>query len=191
MTKEQYLFLLRCELEGQLPAEELEDTLRYYAEYLEEAGPEGEREAFVALGSPDRLARKILGQSDGAELPVAAERWGGTGGGRDTGTARVLLPSWAFIAVALTEGELTSGVWGGTILARGLGGVICILVGLGLFTGGWFLGGLAGKLYTAGGGLIIVAIGIVMVLGAALLIWGLVKLLKLLWERYVEGEGGQ
>ena len=49
MTVEQYLFLLRSELTGSMPQEELEDILRYYTEYFEEAGPERERDVMVEL----------------------------------------------------------------------------------------------------------------------------------------------
>ena len=41
MTVEQYLFLLRSELTGSMPQEELEDILRYYTEYFEEAARSG------------------------------------------------------------------------------------------------------------------------------------------------------
>ena len=62
MTKEQYLFLLRAELDGYLSPEELEDILRYYSEYFEEAGQEQERNVMIELGSPQRLAERILEQ---------------------------------------------------------------------------------------------------------------------------------
>lgn len=58
MTAEHFLNRLRQEL-SDLPFAEREAALRYYTEYLAEAGPEHEEEAVDALGSPYDVAQQI------------------------------------------------------------------------------------------------------------------------------------
>ena len=78
MTAERFLSMLRQEL-ADLPFEEREAALRYYTEYLAEAGPDHEEAAVEALGSPYEVAQQL--RQDGlagstlspAKPPVAAE----------------------------------------------------------------------------------------------------------------------
>lgn len=59
MTAEEFMRRLRQELAA-LPFEEREAALRYYTEYLIEAGSENEQEALRTLGSPEQVAAQIL-----------------------------------------------------------------------------------------------------------------------------------
>ena len=61
-TKETYLAALERELRPMDPQERLE-ALEYYREYLEEAGPERERQVIEGLGSPKELAAQLMAQS--------------------------------------------------------------------------------------------------------------------------------
>ncbi len=59
MTAEEFMRRLRQELSA-LPFEEREAALRYYTEYLIEAGSEHEQEALRALGTPEQVAAQII-----------------------------------------------------------------------------------------------------------------------------------
>lgn len=59
MNKNAWLKELSRELERRMPDREREDTLRYYEEYFEEAGPEREGSVLEELGDPGALARRL------------------------------------------------------------------------------------------------------------------------------------
>lgn len=58
MTKTEFLSRLAEELNG-ISAEEREEALNYYSEYLDEAGEENEEAAIEELGGPEKVARII------------------------------------------------------------------------------------------------------------------------------------
>ena len=58
MTKTEFLSRLAEELKG-ISAEEREEALNYYSEYLDEAGEENEEAAIEELGGPEKVARTI------------------------------------------------------------------------------------------------------------------------------------
>lgn len=58
MTKTEFLSRLAEELKG-ISAEEREEALNYYSEYLDEAGEENEEAAIEELGGPEKVARII------------------------------------------------------------------------------------------------------------------------------------
>lgn len=184
MTKEQYLFLLRAELTGRMSHEEMEDILQYYTEYFEDAGPERERDVMMSLGSPQRLAEKILGQAPREEMvPMEAdyrqiEELAGTGW---------RIPRQALIALAVIGGIVGLPTVLSVILGLGIGGVVCILVGLGVTGYGIGQFGLAAKLYLGGGGLAVLAVGLLMLLGAIALSRGVVWLVKWVYNHLREG----
>ena len=90
MTSREYLEALGEALSTLVPDRERSETLRYYEEYFEEAGPEREAELMEELGSPEDLARKIAregGFSGGPEEPAPKRhlnRWE-VGGGHHRG----------------------------------------------------------------------------------------------------------
>ena len=59
MNKREFLQALDDALSTLVPDRERQETLRYYREYFEEAGPEREAEVIQELGDPVLLAQKI------------------------------------------------------------------------------------------------------------------------------------
>lgn len=175
MNKEQYLFLLRAELTGRMSHEEMEDILQYYTEYFEDAGPERERDVMVSLGSPQRLAEKILGQDVPEKMaPMeAAYRQVEEPVGKGWH-----IPRQALIALAVIGGIVGLPTVLSVVLGLGIGGVICVLVGLGVTGYGIGQFGLAAKLYLGGGGLAVLAVGILMLLGSVAVSRGVIWLVK-------------
>lgn len=65
MTRAEFMGQLGVLLLG-LPAEEREDALRYYQDFLDAAGPGNEAATLAELGSPEAVAEKILSDHDAA-----------------------------------------------------------------------------------------------------------------------------
>lgn len=98
MDKNAYLKELSRHLSRRMPEREREDTLRWYEEYFQEAGPEREAEVIKELGSPETVARRV------------AEEGGWTqekGRGRRRGMA-VGIAAAAVLLIAV----LCAGIWG-------------------------------------------------------------------------------
>lgn len=62
MTREEFLQALRDKLAA-LPIEERDDAVKYYSEYLDEAGAENEQQAIDELGDIQRVANVIIANS--------------------------------------------------------------------------------------------------------------------------------
>ena len=60
MTKDDFLTTLRTLIQD-MPPEDRRDVMNYYTEYFEDAGPEREQEVLCQLGSPEQVAREVLG----------------------------------------------------------------------------------------------------------------------------------
>ncbi len=190
MTRDQYMILLRAELMGKLPEGELEDILRYYNEYIEDAGPEHERDVMIELGSPERLAQKILGEVPQPEAPDPGVNFDydyQPQGGVCEPQCNGPLPAWAFIAIAVCVGVVAAPVLLGLTLGLGIAGIACIATGVGIAAGGFAVGGLAIKLYALGGGIMVMAVGMLLIFLTAHLVEGVIKLCRRLWARYVVG----
>jgi len=69
MTKSEFIGTLRSRLTGEVSASELENTIRYYEEYISEAMSNGKTEEQVLqeLGSPLLIARTIIDTSKGKD----------------------------------------------------------------------------------------------------------------------------
>ncbi|MDE7262507.1 MAG: DUF4097 family beta strand repeat-containing protein [Oscillospiraceae bacterium] len=96
MDKNAYLKELSRHLPRRMPAREREDTLRWYEEYFQEAGPEREAEVIEELGSPETVARRV------------AEEGGWT---QEKGRSRRMVVGTAVAAVLLIA-ALCAGIWG-------------------------------------------------------------------------------
>lgn len=59
MKREEYLASLGRELR-RLPKEDYDEAMAYFIEYLDEAGPDNEQQAFEDLGSPQQAAEEII-----------------------------------------------------------------------------------------------------------------------------------
>lgn len=70
MDRTAYLRALYDALTELVPAQERAEILRYYEEYFDDAGPEGEASVIESLGDPRELARKLAAEA-GYEAPAA------------------------------------------------------------------------------------------------------------------------
>ncbi len=200
MSKETYLRFLRAYLTGRLPADEMEEIVRYYTEYFEDAGEGQEKAVMVELGSPERLAQQILGQRGQEYLaPTEEPDYGYRQEGEYTEpnyvpANRGEMPKWAFILLLVTAAIFAGPPLLAVVFGLGLAGVLCIFIGLRIAIGGIRGLSLAGFLFQSGGGLIAVAVGILLLLGAFLTAWLVFRLIC--WfratfvERSVEYEEG-
>lgn len=96
MDKNTYLKELSRHLARHMPKQELEDTLRWYEEYFQEAGPEREAEIIEELGSPDALASRLAREGGWSEKKTPSSKW---------------KPLGIALAVLLLLGALSIGVW--------------------------------------------------------------------------------
>ena len=86
MDKNAYLKELSRHLPRRMPKREREDTLRWYEEYFQEAGPEREAEVIEELGSPETVARRVAEEGGWTQ-----EKGRGQGMAVGIATAAVLL----------------------------------------------------------------------------------------------------
>ena len=70
MDRRAYLQALDEALSGLVPGQERAEILRYYGEYFDEAGPEGEASVMERLGNPAELAKKLAAEA-GYDAPAA------------------------------------------------------------------------------------------------------------------------
>lgn len=184
MTKTEYLSALRGALTG-MTSDERETAVKYYEEFFDEAGDENEQDVIADLGSPEKLAKSILDdqnenggfvyteryaenppqtiKNEKAEKPVAPA-------GNGNAIAKII------VIVALV---VTCPAWIGIV-----GGALGILVGLIAAVAGLIFGGIASVIWGlmnlisgdiamggafTGGGLIIFAVGMLLLVPTVLL----------------------
>lgn len=174
MNREEYLSELYGRLRQNVPGSELDHIMKYYEEYFDEAGPAREQDIIAELGTPEDLARQIMsGRGVNAQPEYRYERpvprhW--TAGKI---VALVLLsPLWISLIAVIVS--LFVGLVGGV----GFGG-LGVIAG-GIFSG-WvgftalFTPGFTTTMFFGGLGLCMVALGLVMVVGAIAMGKGLGK----------------
>lgn len=192
MSKETYLRFLRAYLTGRLPVDEVEEILRYYTEYFEDAGEGREQAVMAELGSPEHLAQQILGQRGQEDLAPAAQPDHGYGQGEgyaepDYAPAnRGAMPKWAFILLLVMAAIFAGPTLLAVVFGLGLAGVLCVFIGLRVAVSGIRGLSLAGLLFQSGGGLIAAAVGILLLLGAFLTAWLALRLIRWFRDSYVE-----
>lgn len=175
MNREEYLQELWGRLSNKLPAKELERVVAYYSDYFDEAGPGREAEIMAELGTPERLAREILGEREIRGL----ERGEGYHG---PGTVWTILLAILAAPIAI---PLMLGIFAlalalivcafAMVLAFGVAGAGCIAGGAFLALCGLkviFTSGVATTIYFVGGGLLAAGIG-VFLLAATVCLFGL------------------
>lgn len=153
MNKNEFLRILKENLRG-LPAEEAESAVRYYSEYIDDAG--GSDAVFEELGDPAELAKKIRndGQTkDGVEKePVAVSE------------KKTKMPVWAKILITV----LTFPLWIGPVAAIFGATVALVSVSASFLLGGAAAFGsgiyfafqdVASGLLCSGSGLLLVGLG--------------------------------
>jgi len=109
MERDTYLRFLRALLMNRVPAAEAEDIVRFYTEYLEEAGPEGEKEAMAALGNPEELTGKIMAQREREDREAAGDR--ARGSLHSMRAKAALAGACAAAVVAFVLFRRASGLW--------------------------------------------------------------------------------
>lgn len=101
MDKNAYLKELSRYLSRRIPKREREDTLRWYEEYFQEAGPEREPEVIAELGTPEAVARRVAEE-------------GGWTQEKGRGRSRRMVVGTA-AAAALLIVALCAGIWGASL----------------------------------------------------------------------------
>ncbi len=197
MTRDEYLQELRLRLSHRLTQPELENTMRYYEEYFQEAGPEGEARVIQELGSPERLVRQIMGEQVIEEVqrpePVYARRRTGIGAVWTVILALCAAPvaipltiALVAVAVALVVAVLA------LVAGVGAAGIIC--VGFGLMSAvlgftAMLTHGLATTMYFVGGGMVTAGVGILLVAGILFIAGGCFRgIIRLLGRALHRGE---
>lgn len=74
MDRTEYLWALDQALAERVPAQERADILRYYQEYFDEAGPEGEAAVIAELGDPRALAQRLAEEGGYGQSAAAPRR---------------------------------------------------------------------------------------------------------------------
>lgn len=157
MSKEEYISELRARI-AHLPREEREAAMSYYVEYLEDAGDKSMEEIIAELGTPQEVAERIIAdyaqnRNSGGEKEMSKGCLVGV-------LAALSSPIWfpLLIAIGAVGFALLLTV---LILLVVFGLVGIFLVGLGIWA--IFLHAATG-LNLVGGGMILLALAILMVL---------------------------
>jgi uncharacterized membrane protein len=166
MDREGYLRALWQRLSKRMPPEELDGIMRYYADYFDEVGPEGEAQVIAELGNPAELAQRILGERAASGMPVYTPP---RRGALKT-LALLMLGIFVGIPMGLILLALAAGILAGGVVCLGLG-FVCGLSGFALLFGK----GLATTMYFLGTGFAAAGIGLLLAGGAVALAVGAVK----------------
>lgn len=172
MNREAYLQELWGRLSNRMPRRELENTMRYYEEYFNEAGPEREAAVMEELGTPEALARQIVGDwSDkGGSFhknvpPPRRDTWSGG----KIALVVCLSPIWLSLLIAVFA-MVAALLVAAFSLVIGLvaGGIGCVAGGAFLAWCGFtaiFSAGFPTLIFFGGMGLFTAGIGILMAVG--------------------------
>ncbi|RHO52903.1 DUF1700 domain-containing protein [Ruminococcaceae bacterium AM07-15] len=164
MTKDEFLTTLRTLIQD-MPPEDRRDVMNYYTEYFEDAGPEREQEVLRQLGSPEQVAREVLGGGFApAQEPAGAPK-------RNRGlisaiamicAAPIALPLMAAGVLVVCCMALAALLCVGGLLVAAVAVVVMggASMGAALFTGGL---GSGTVLYFLGSGLALLAFGVLFV----------------------------
>jgi uncharacterized membrane protein len=211
MTKTEFLAALGEKLAAVSP-EERDAAMQYYAEYLDEAGPEREAGVLGELGSPEKLAQEIIAASGaitangwtppprqaweggGRPLPRPAEapaliQWGSAGySERNTRIAKILLLALGVILLISVLGS-AGGVLLGVLAALAGVFVVPAALGAGLMIGGVsvVVAGVFLMGTSVGSGLIGIGAGILLTALGAFCLRGGVRLLGRVLPKALRG----
>lgn len=162
MTKVQFLMALQRKLQG-LPQEDIEKTLEYYNEMIDDRMEDGitEQEAVAAIGDIDEIAQQILGEMPLPKRMAAKLRPKRKMAGWEITLLIILAPVCLTVLIGAASGIFSTymGVWAVIISLYAIGvalvasAVGCVLAALilcltGLFVPGLFVFG--GALVCAG-----------------------------------------
>lgn len=187
MDKETYLRFLRALLMNRLPAADAEDIVRFYTEYLEEAGPDKVQEAMAALGSPEELTAKIMEQRAREEAEGVREP-DGPAPRIDTVPAVSDASRWLGICLVVMAGICLGPTLGGLFIGFWVGGIALIICGALMIVFCAFGVGLGSMLLAWGGALVMISVGSLLIQAAKGMLYLLKKAMKGLWNTLVERE---
>lgn len=194
MSKNEFLDRL-FGLLSDLSQEERDEALAYYREYIEDAGLENEEAIMEELGTPEEVAAEIKsgilikGNSSEQERSQQEKQHTFTDDQFQKPSEPQKNSNTALIVLAVIVAVLLSPVWigllgtifgvvfgflasiAGLILGFGIGGLVCLFVGIILFFAGFptIFHNLLGGVAMIGGGLVVTAIGILFLLFTGLL----------------------
>ena len=183
MTKHEFLSALRDRLLG-LSAEDLERSLEYYSESIDDRMEDGltEEEAVAAMGSIDEIVSQIL---MGTPLTRLVREKAKTKRSRGPGVLVLLIlgfPLWfpLFAAFASILFSLYVVFWSMIVVFYAVDAAFAAGAVAGIFgcVAGLLTGGVAGGLFTLGGGLICVGLTILWFFVCTLAAKGLILLSK-------------
>lgn len=168
MTQQQFLRALSRKLRG-VPAPEREEALRYYKEYLQEAALDPQADVTPLVGTPEECARGILADSlirkeQSANVKSGWESFWLVVLGIFAAPVALPLAIAALVLVIVVFAVLTAFFAAGLGLAGG---------GVGMLVMTFFAPSAAQGLIVAGYGLLMISVGVLMVIGTAVL-WALV-----------------
>lgn len=186
MDKETYLRFLRALLMNRLPADDAEDIVRFYTEYLEEAGPDKLQEAMAALGSPEELTAKIMEQRAKEEAEGIREPGSSVPRAYTVPNASGL-PRWVGIILVVFAGCLIVPLLGTMFLTFGIAGIAIIVCGALTIAFCAFGVGVGSMIFAWGTALVLISVGSLLVQAARGILWLLKKAMKNLWNVLVEG----
>lgn len=140
MTKVQFLMALQRKLHG-LPQEDIEKTLEYYNEMIDDRMEDGltEQEAVAAIGDIDEIAQQILGEMPFPKRVAAKLRPKRKLEGWEIALLIIGAPIWLSLFIGLASGLFSTymGVWaiiislyatGVALVASAVGGVLAAII---------------------------------------------------------------
>lgn len=178
MTRLEFLMRLRESL-GKLPPDEIENAVRYYVEYLDEAGPEQEEQVLQEWGDPAVIAQQIVAEYMVRDIVPAA------GNGKKKSDKKGIYAVWiAVLAVFASPIALPLAIAAAAVIFAMVVAILAVFFSL---LAAVALVGVAGLIWTAVGffslvyhaptGLFIVGTGMAAA-GAGLLLFWLLFLLS-------------
>jgi uncharacterized membrane protein len=185
MNRERFLASLRSALAG-LPEGDIDGTLEYYAELIDDRAEEGvpEEEAVSALGSPEDVAREILLDLPMTKLVKAKMKPKRSLRGWEIALIIIGFPLW--LPLLLASGAVILAVYVSlwSIVAALFAVTLALAAGaLAAAAGGfWLLRGLGGVLLGVGAGLTCAGLAILFCLLSILAAKGMVGLGKAIWR---------
>ncbi len=160
MTKTVFLAKLRKYLK-KLPADEVEDIMRYYSEYFDDAGLENEQRTINELGSPRRIASMILASSAINEGKKPSTK---------SGFSSVM---WVILAIFASPVALPLAVAGAAVVIALVVALAAVIVSLGIAAVAIAAGGVAAAVLAIVRGALNSPADVFIVIGAALIAVGL------------------
>lgn len=173
VNREDYLQELYGRLSNRLPRQELDNVMKYYEEYFDEAGPAREADIIAELGTPSELAAEIVGRRPTEAQYYYEPRQRPRRSAGQIVLLACLSPIWvplliAAVAVVFSLIVAIFAVAGSVAVA----GLACVLGGIFAVWCGFtaiFSAGIPTLMFFGGMGLFVAAVGLLLFLGGVAL----------------------